>query len=227
MKKQVTEIIEMQQQDFLADINRFSSLLSEYLANGADNEDISYLYNTLLSKSADELHKKLIKYQLFDNALTIARSCSPIENQLWSYQHLSTIKLLQIGLLTLFQDTSVPLHDHPGAYGIQYVISGKVHIKQYQYASDIEVKQSITALEKVAQNSLIKDEVSIFQPRIGNIHCLKSISKRSILLSVVLHPFSSQERSWYFPISALPASKEVLFSRVKMRGRSIKEKHFH
>ncbi len=227
MKKQITQIIDLQQPDFLADINRFSALLNERLANGTDNEDTHYLYNTILLKSAYELHKNLMEYQLFDNAVTIAHSCYQIENQLWSYQHLHTTNLLQIGLLTLYQDTSVPLHDHPGAYGIQYVISGKVHIQQYQHASDIEVKQSIAALEKVADNRLIKDEVSIFQPLAGNIHCLKSISKRSVLLSMVIHPYGSRERSWYFPIRGLPASKEVLFSRVNMLRRGIKEKHFH
>lgn len=227
MKRQMTQIIDLQQPDFLAEINCFSSLLNERLAHGADSEDTTYLYNSILLKSAYELHNILKEYHLFDNALTIACGCRQIENQLWSYQHLITTNLLQIGLLTLYQDTSVPLHDHPGAYGIQYVISGKVHIQQYQHTSDTELKQSILALEKVAENSLIKDEVSIFQPLAGNIHCLKSISKRSVLLSIVIHPYSSRDRSWYFPIRGLPASKDVLFSRVKMLRRSIKEKHFH
>ena len=227
MKKLITQTIDLQQPDFLADINRFSCLLNERLANASNNEDTLFLYNTILLKSVYELHQKLTEYQWFDNALATAHSCSLRENRLWSYQHLNTTKLLQIGLLTLYQDTGVPLHDHPGAYGIQYVISGKVHIKQYQHTSDAEVKQSITALEKVAENSLITDEVSIFQPFVGNIHQLNSISKRSVLLNMVLHPYQSQERSWYFPIASLPTSKEVLFSRVKMCKRSIKEKHFH
>ena len=223
----MTQIIDLQQPDFLVDINRFSALLNERLANGSDSEDTPHLYNNILLKSAYDLHQKLTEYHWFDNALTIAHSCSLIENRLWSYQHLNTTKLLQIGLLTLYHDTRVPLHDHPGAYGVQYVISGKVHIQQYQHASDIDTKQSITALEKVADNSLIKDEVSIFQPLVGNIHQLKSISKRSVLLSVVLHPNKAQERFWYFPIDGLPNSKEKFFSRVKMRGYSINEKHFY
>ena len=91
-------------------------------------------------------------------------------------------------------------------------------IKEYQHSADKKVKPSISSLQKIAEYKLKKGDVSVFQPVVGNIHKMNSISKNSVLLIMLINPYPAQERSWYFPINALPDSKETLFSRIQARN---------
>lgn len=204
-----------QQQSIIMDeLDYFASFLKKNLVDDSIDDESASLNKTILLNCARELHKNLYAYQLLD-IKGASQHCSQLEKKLWSYKYLKSTELFHIGLLTICKDTNIPLHDHPDAYGFQYVISGYVKIQEYQHSADKKVKQSISSLQKIAEYNLKKGGISVFQPVVGNIHKINSISTSSVLLSMQLHPLQAQERSWYFPINALPDSKETLFSRIQ------------
>lgn len=201
----------------LDELDDFATFLNKDLVDESNNEEAAHLNKATLLNCAHKLYQKLSAYQLFDIQGNSQRY-SLLENKLWSYQPLKSTELFQLGFLTIYNDTNIPLHDHPGSYGFQYVIDGYVQIQQYQHASAKKTKQSISFLKKIAEYNLKKGDISLFQPFVGNIHKMTSISKNSVLLTMQLHPYKAQQRSWYFPINFLPDSKETLFNRVQARS---------
>ena len=223
MKQQITQNHELKQSDFFAEFAGFSEFLRRELAAKKDKQDSADCYHAILLESTDSLYNKLRKYNRFDEAVHIAHRCLAAENELFSYQKLIATGFLKIGLLTLYHDNHMPLHDHPGAYGSQYVLSGRVQLRQYQHISDMQTEQSIARLDKVTEAILVEDNVSVFEPYAGNIHQLNSISQRSVLLSMMIHPYKYQQRSWYFPMNDLIGTQEILFNRVTKRGQANNE----
>lgn len=173
------------------------------------------LYESILSQSSIEIYQKLLGNREFVEAVNHAQSCTRFSKRYWMYQALRNTESFQIGILTLYRSKKVPLHDHPDAFGAQYVISGKVSIKKYQYLNDKAEKKSIVELQKVADLKLSQGEVSSYQPVRGNIHQLESLTERTVLLSMVIHPYDLKDRAWYFPIYSSEGSKELLFNRLK------------
>ena len=215
--KQSKLIIEQQNQCFNEDIHRLGTLFSDRLAACNSNTDKLHQCNIVLQESITELYLNLMEYQKFHDTLDAANTCPPLENQPWNYHPLYNTSLLQVGLITLYRFIPIPLHDHPGAYGAQRVISGKVHIRQFHKPSDSEQKQSIVSLKTMTSHNLNKDESTTFQPDTANLHEMKSLSRHSILLSMMIHPCQPRERSWYFPMSFPAAGRERLYNRVKKR----------
>lgn len=212
-------------QCFNKDINRLGMLFSDRLAACNSSTDRLHQSNIILLQSIAELYLILMEYQKFHDSIEAANTRLPLENQPWNYHPLSNTPLLRVGLITLYRFIPIPLHDHPGAYGAQRVVSGKVHIRQYHKPADVEHNQSsIVSLKTVATHNLNRDECTTFQPDTGNLHEIKSLSKRSILLSMMIHPYKPRERSWYFPMSFPLTDRERLYNRVKRRILSIDNK---
>ena len=220
MKKQSKLTAEQKNQCFNEDFNRLASLFSERITACKANADKAHQCNSMLLQSIDELYLNLMEYQQFHDTIDAANSCSPLENQPWNYYPLSSTALLQVGLITLFRFIPIPLHDHPGAYGALRILSGKVHIQQYQHSTDTNQQQSIVSLKRVASHNLSRDGNAAFQPDTGNLHDIKSLSRHSVLLSMMIHPYQPQERSWYFPMHFPGMGKERLYNRVQRRAFS-------
>ena len=172
-------------------------------------------YERVLIQSRIDLYQKLIANHEFDEAVKTAYTSHLSKKQYWTYQAFSKSKTYQIGLLTIYKSVKMPLHDHPGAFGVQYVISGEMRIQKYQYRNEMLEKKSIVALEKVADLQLSQGEFSSYQPVQENIHQLESLTERTILLSITVHPYKPRERSWYFPMNSPKELRENLFNRLQ------------
>ncbi|MCU7835783.1 MAG: hypothetical protein KZQ83_11110 [gamma proteobacterium symbiont of Taylorina sp.] len=200
------------------ELNHLGIQFSHHLASLDGHAEQTHQCNLVLLQALNELHHELIKHQKFHDAVDTATARTPIENQSWIYQHLSNTLFFQVGLITLYHFMPIPLHDHPGAYGAQQVVSGKVHIRQYHPVSRIELKQSIVSLKTVAEHHLNKDECAVFQPLHRNLHDISSFSQYAILLSMMIHPYKPEERSWYFPMELPENTQGKLYNRLKSRA---------
>ena len=98
MKKKATQIIELQQSDFLAEMHCFASFLKQQLENKIDKEESSHFYHTILSESIYELHKMLRKYKIFDDAVHIAMSTVNKIDVLvsWNFKHIVNLNRIHL-----------------------------------------------------------------------------------------------------------------------------------
>ena len=190
-----------------------SDLLDSCNQNGSDYQQ----YGDILSKSASEIYYQLNSHQKFRDLLKTAKNCHPSESQPWiSYDILST-PVMWAGLTTFYGFNPITLHDHPGSYGVQRIVSGKARIKLYQHTSDSDPQQSLVSLEKVVDREFVKDESAYFTRFSCNLHELVSLTPRCILLSIMVHPYKPHDRSWYFPVALSSAGSERLYNRVRKR----------
>ena len=204
-------------QFLIEDTNNWEALISDRLDSCGQNNSGSHQCGSILSKIACELHNKLNAFQKFQDAFMASNTSLPREHQPWRWYYLINTPLLQVGLITIYRFIPIPIHDHPGAYGVQRIISGKAHIRQYQHVSGIDPEQAIVSLKKVSDCKFAKDESATFTPLSGNLHKLESLTPRCILLSIMVHPYKPHDRSWYFPVALSSAGSERLYNRVRKR----------
>jgi hypothetical protein len=212
---------ESNSQCFYDDIERLGILFSEEIGLSTN---LPEQCNTVLTKSINVLYQKLMQYQKFHDTVKTAVTNTLHGSRQWTYKPLADTSLLQVGITSFYQSKPVNLHDHPGSYGAQRVISGNVEIQQYQFTSESSKKQSIISLEKKTKYNLHKNECAVFQPFIGNLHEVKSITKQSVVLTMRINSNTPHEKSWYFPMDLPVNSNERLYNRVQKNSTKLKFK---
>lgn len=190
-----------------------SDLLENCCGRGSDQD----YCNTALTAGIHRLHCELNTRRHYLGALKSASEFTPRKDQPWGWFPLIDTPILRVGLISLHRYYSIPLHDHPNAYGNQKVISGKVRVRQYQFPQDSDRHHTLVSLEKVSDSVLIKGESSIFTPSHRNLHELESSSSRCVLLSVMANPYNLQDRSWYYLIPFTQRENTGLYNRINKR----------
>jgi hypothetical protein len=141
----------------------------------------------------------------------------PRERQPWGWYPLIDTPILRVGLISLYRFFSIPLHDHPNAYGVHKVVSGKMRIRQYQFAPDLDRHHTLVSLERVSDRVLVKGESSTFTPSFRNLHELESDSSRCVVLSMMVNPYRPQDRSWYYQVPLTQSGNKGLYNRIRKR----------
>ena len=107
--------------------------LSDSLRNcGKSAEKVSLCHQSL-SQTAEKLYERLQYSVRFNHIYQEAFNCSPSKLQPWRYCLLAQSGQIRIGLLTLFRSVPIPPHNHPDACRAQFVLSGKIRIRQYDF----------------------------------------------------------------------------------------------
>lgn len=172
-----------------------------------------------LRQLLDDLETVLSDSEAYQYTVLAASVCLPEQNQPWRYHPLLDTSLLRAGLLTLFRFAPVPLHDHPGACGVQKVLSGKVRVGSYDFGHQTEGSRHLVRLDQRATREITAGESTCYHRQSGNLHELASIAPRSVLLSLTFRPHQPQQRYWYFPAHGLPAGNQTLFNRLRKPTR--------
>jgi len=173
--------------------------------------------STALTRGAHRLHDELNIRRRYIDALKEASRFAPRDRLPWGWYPLIDTPILRVGLISLCRVFSIPLHDHPNAYGVQKTLSGKMRIRQYQFAPDSDRDRTLVSLERISDRVLIEGESSTFTPLFRNLHEMESGSSRCVVLSMMVNPYRSQDRSWYYQVPFTQSGNKGLYNRIKNR----------
>ena len=150
----------------------------------------------------------------YQQILEEAYSFAPHHEKPWRHQPLIDTPHLRVGLLTVFRFSSIPLHDHPGACGLQKVLSGKIRVGHYDQESGLENSERVVWLNRKAVRDYAAGESACYHRDSGNVHQVTSLDSKSILLNMVVRPYDEKKRSWYFPVTGFIPKERDLYVRV-------------
>lgn len=139
-------------------------------------------------------------------------------NRYWLWQRLIKQRNLNGGILTIDENQLVPLHDHPGATGMVRIISGEAEVWLFDEAREKQAaqnkpEQGIVELVQVSRRVLRSGDTAILTPHRGNIHALKSLSKKCNMLDFFIPPYEKSQRNWFEPLTENWFDKERISCR--------------
>ena len=118
------------------------------------------------------------------------------------------------GILNIDSEQLVQLHDHPGAIGMVRIISGEAEVwqfdevrhhgvdkKQAAGAEQADAGQSIAELVRVSHKILRPGDTAVLTPDRGNIHALRSVTKKCRMLDFFIPPYQRSQRNWFEPLA--------------------------
>ena len=167
-----------------------------------------------------EIQDKLSEQARYQQLLEQADSCSPSLERSWQNQPLIDTPQLRVGLLTVFRFSSIPLHDHPGACGLQKVLSGRIRVTHYDQESGLENSERVVWLNRKAVREYAVGELAFYYRHSENLHEVTSVSTKSILLNMVVRPYDEKKRSWYFPVTGFLPRERDLYFRLSKSSRA-------
>ena len=139
-------------------------------------------------------------------------------NRYWLWQRLIKQRNLNGGILTIDDNQLVPLHNHPGATGMVRIISGEAEIWLFDEARENKAEQNkleqgIVELVQVSRRVLRSGDTAVLTPHRGNIHALKSLSKKCNMLDFFIPPYEISQRSWFEPLTENWFDKKMISCR--------------
>lgn len=161
------------------------------------------------------LHQALANTPNFRVAEKNALQSKPQDHH-WFWQLLLNHPQIQAGIMTVFENQPVPLHDHPDGNGMIFVLHGKVRIHQYQLIQDLQEASSesdTVALRKISDRGLAMGEADVYLHDRGNIHGMRALSPKCIMLEIIIPPHEFKQRSWYLPTHSNQVNASHLFAR--------------
>ena len=199
------------------EVKRWESWIRDLFEDCCVRESNRQCCNTALTRGAHRLHGELTVRRRYLDALRDASRFVPRDHQPWGWYPLIDTPVLRVGLICLHRFFSIPLHDHPNAYGAQKVLSGTVRIRQYQFIPDSDRQRTLVSLERVSDVVLVKEESLAFTPSFRNLHEMETDSPRCVVLSMVVNPYSPEDRSWYYQVPFTQSGNKGLYNRIKKR----------
>ncbi|WP_455211472.1 hypothetical protein [Kaarinaea lacus] len=173
------------------------NILQGFSQNQAANaSQAEYLVNLMaaLHNYFDEKPLFLIAQQQAEN--------TPRGDGAWSKQLLFQDDEMYLELVTYFSDYPTPIHDHPGSSMVNLLLSGRLCIEYYTMGhAALESSYPIAKIRRTESHTYGAFEASMCFPWQKNIQEIRAISERCVVLSAGLIPDSTQENSWYLPIS--------------------------
>lgn len=163
---------------------------------------------------ARELNRGIRHLAPYREALLRAETCQPSARPS-RFQPLVEAPGLRLGFLTLFRFSRVPIHDHPGAQGVQVVLTGRARVQQYEQLADERPRGRLARLERRADRLLGPDQGAAYTPKRLNIHELQASTPRCVLLNLVVRPPEPERRTWYFAVDAFGSGPLGLYARVR------------
>lgn len=163
---------------------------------------------------ARQLNRGIRHLAPYREALLRAETCQP-STRPSHFQALVETPGLRLGFLTLFRFSRVPIHDHPGALGVQVVLTGRARVQQYEQLVDERPRGRLARLERRADRLLGPDQGAAYTPKRLNIHELQASTPRCVLLNLVVRPPKPESRTWYFAVDAFGSGPRGLYARVR------------
>jgi hypothetical protein len=137
----------------------------------------------------------------------VNRTSSPFKTHDGSWKHwdwnvFTDETEIRVGLISLYRNRPIPIHDHPGANGLLLVLNGELKINEYELLdSNVTNNLSLSELTLTGKTLLKANEYACITPESGNIHSLGTESEVCTVLDVLLTPYDETQRTWFMPIT--------------------------
>jgi len=160
------------------------------------------------------MHKLLLSSSMYR---TLANSSfnKLARSKYWGWRSIHEDGLGKVGLFSIYKDTPVPLHDHPGSCGVMMVLDGEVEVERYSLADKYKdsVSSGLVEMKKCERKLLRPFEVTWFEETEGNIHGFETKTDQCVLLKMQMPLIPGKSRSWYFPTCTFDESHETVNAR--------------
>ena len=199
-------------------LNRFSAyvkpdLVSYDMGNKSSFDDIAQYMTTL--------HQQLGALPDYQSAL---QKASVEFNEPWRSDALYQDEKLKVSLLRVEARQSLPLHDHPNSFGIMFVVSGQLKLKQFTRV--IEPYARLVRLIEYDNALLAKGDCSILCPVYGNVHTLQSFDEAAVVLDFTISNTYAEESHWYAPVMetrSADGENEILATETSRMRRRLQQ----
>lgn len=157
------------------------------------------------------LHLQLLLNKSYQKALKSANN--KVIDKKYLITSIFNSHFLNVKLITITPEHSLPLHDHPGTSGSMMVISGQVHAVVCEQDSLQNNRQACSMLKIVANTTLSHCDSCCFTQSQHNIHRLKALTESAVILIAHVNPFAINKQSYFFS-NSLP---QKLHSHIKVQ----------
>ena len=123
---------------------------------------------------------------------------------------------LRVTSMTFIGEQEIPMHDHPHSQGLILVFRGAVEIsvcEKIPYPEDTPFSR----LRILSKRRLFPGGISRISMKKGNIHAFRTLSKKCLLLDVMLHERTNILRNWFFPVHQLESNGKVILAHTIIR----------
>jgi hypothetical protein len=117
---------------------------------------------------------------------------------------------LRAGVIGLHPLRPIPLHDHPGVWSAQRVLSGRLRVRRYDRREKPSSSASLALLERLEDRELAPGGATMVAPSEGNIHGLTALGRPAVILSVRTRSVGAKPGSWFLPVDPLRDSLPTL-----------------
>lgn len=171
------------------------------------------VHDTVVGHGLRLLHLRLRSHDSrYQGALARSGSARPEDAaRRWEWHSLYEDRQVRLGLLSIRQGASVPLHDHPGITGFHLVVAGTAYIQQFDVRGHIGDPQ-VVELAPVSEALYEPGEVAAYRPDHGNVHGLQAETRYCAMLTVNTPLCHDADRAWYFPFDDLVGCNETVFA---------------
>ena len=125
----------------------------------------------------------------------------------------------RVVLVVVNASAPIPVHDHPGSYAVQLLLSGTIKISHYELCK--EGQGGLVRLKRNRVSTLQGGDVDYVNKK-ENIHCVESLTKNAVMLNVQRLSRINAGKSWYFP-SMVIGNKGHYWHRVRMDRSKVSE----
>lgn len=118
-----------------------------------------------------------------------------------------------VGLMSVYRNCGVvPLHDHPGAYGVSLVLSG---IAKVTYASVIERDEDsdVVRLKMDWVRERLPGQVCWFFDGEKDLHSIEATSSSTQLLVIYMPSIDEDNQAYYYPASGQISAQGTTIAR--------------
>ncbi|XP_066919763.1 2-aminoethanethiol dioxygenase-like [Clytia hemisphaerica] len=117
--------------------------------------------------------------------------------------------IFTLGIFIIRKGHSLPLHDHPGMFGVCKPLFGTLHVKSYQRLEERHPQDSsfknLLAVKKLPEK-LVKaesvDQCQVLTPMLGNFHTISAVREDAAIFDILSPPYTNgRDCSYYRELS--------------------------
>ena len=123
--------------------------------------------------------------------------CPSYERAPVTYVGLWEDEVISMGIFVLRHGVALPLHDHPGMYGVCKVIHGTLGVTSYHYTDPRPVPSDLHSLRSHLQPTIcaprtevtVNDHACVLSPRERNFHEMRAVHGPAAFLDILAPPY--------------------------------------
>ena len=173
------------------------------------------------------LHSQLLLNNEYQRALVRAENEIIINHNL--VIPLFENNMIRANLIAIKQERCLPMHDHPNSSGAMMVISGSVHATVCEQEIPANGNQPSNILTIVTNKHFSTNETSCFTQDRFNIHGIKALTNRAVLMVIHTPPFTADQQTFFFTANPQQeVGSQVLVQRVRAHAvQKIRQNNQH